>query len=278
MVALGTVADMVPLLGENHYLVAAGLERINVGDHPGLSALMQVAGVKPGEITAKTIGYNFSPRLNAAGRISDAKKALDLLLAEDMERALPLAKELDVLNSERRELTQRVRDEARAMVLQKDKSQSLIFAASDKFVSGVVGLAANRLVDEFYRPAVVISIEGEYSKGSARSIPEFHITEALDSMPDLLLVRHGGHPAAAGFTIKTEFIPELESRFYGLAQQQLEGLNLTPEFAIDAEIPLTDLSWDLYYELERLEPYGFGNPLPVFASRKVRVCNPTCCR
>ncbi len=274
MVALGTVADMVPLLGENHYLVAAGLERINVGDHPGLSALMQVAGVKPGEITAKTIGYNFSPRLNAAGRISDAKKALYLLLAEDMERALPLAKELDVLNSERRELTQRVRDEARAMVLQKDKSQSLIFAASDKFVSGVVGLAANRLVDEFNRPAVVISIEGEYSKGSARSIPEFHITEALDSMPDLLLVRHGGHPAAAGFTIKTEFIPELESRFYGLAQQQLEGLNLTPVFAIDVEIPLTDLSWDLYYELERLEPYGFGNPLPVFASRKVHVCNP----
>lgn len=272
MVALGTIADMVPLVGENHYLVAVGLERINVADHPGLAALMQVAGITPGDITAKTIGYNFSPRLNAAGRISEAQTALDLLLAPDMNRALPLAKELDVLNTERRNLTQRVRDEAREFVLQKDMPQVLIFVASDSFASGVVGLAANRLVDEFYRPAVVISIEGDYSKGSARSIPEFHITEALDSMPGLL-VRHGGHAAAAGFTIKTELLPELENRLYALAHQQLDGLNLSPMFAVDAEVPLTDLSWDLYRELQRLEPYGFGNPHPVFSSRKVRVCN-----
>jgi len=272
-VALGTIADMVPLVGENHCLVAAGIEQINAAHHPGLSALMQVVGIKPGGITAKTIGFNLSPRLNAAGRIGDAQTALDLLLAPDMTQALPIAKKLDDLNAERRDLTWRVRDEARVMVLEKKTSQFLIFTASDSFPSGVVGLAASRLLDEFYRPAVVISIEGDYSKGSARSIPEFHITEALDSMPGLL-VRHGGHAAAAGFTIKTELLPEFENRLYVLAKQQLEGLNLSPMFSIDAEVPLTDLSWDLYRELQRLEPYGFGNPHPIFISREVRVRNP----
>jgi single-stranded-DNA-specific exonuclease len=273
MVALGTVADMVPLLGENHHLVSVGLEQINAAHHPGLSALMQVAGVQPGSVTAKEIGFSLSPRLNAAGRISEAQAALDLLLASDMKRALQLAKELDALNIERRNLTQKVRDKARDMVLARDNSQLLIFASSANFPAGVVGLAASRLVDEFYRPAVVISKEGEYSKGSARSIPEFHITEALDTMPGLL-IRHGGHAAAAGFTVKTELLPELEKRLVILATQKLEGLNLSPTCSIDAEIPLTDLSWDLYRELKRLEPYGFGNPRPVFASRRVRVHHP----
>ena len=125
----------------------------------------------------------------------------------------------------------------------------------------------------FYRPAVVISIDGEYSKGSARSIPEFHITKALDSMPGLL-IRHGGHAAAAGFTIKTELLSELEKRLVSMAEQQLEGLKLLPEFTIDAEVPLSDMSWDIYRELQRLEPYGFGNPQPVLMSRKVLVCYP----
>jgi single-stranded-DNA-specific exonuclease len=170
-------------------------------------------------------------------------------------------------------LTQRVRDEARSIVVGKDTSQALIFAASDTFPAGVVGLAASRLVDEFYRPSVVIAIEGEYSKGSARSIPEFHITEALDAIPGLL-IRHGGHAAAAGFTIKTDLLPELENRLVTLAKQELDGVNLSPTFFVDAEVPLTELSWDLYHELERLEPYGFGNPRPVFVSRKVRVHRP----
>lgn len=273
LVALGTVADMVPLIGENHYLVSAGLEHINAAHHPGLSALMQVVGSQPGTITTKTIGFNLSPRLNAAGRMSEAQTALELLLAPDMTRALPIAKALDELNNERRDLTQQVRDEAREIVNSKETSRILIFAASENFPSGVVGLAASRLVDEFYRPAVVISIEGEYSKGSARSIPEFHITEALDSIPGLL-IRHGGHAAAAGFTIKTELLPELENRLYLLAKQSIADLDLSPTYNIDAEVPLTDLSWDLYKKLDRLEPYGFGNPRPVLVSRNVRVCYP----
>jgi single-stranded-DNA-specific exonuclease len=131
-------------------------------------------------------------------------------------------------------------------------------------------LAASRLVDEFYRPSVVVAIEGEFSKGSARSIPEFHITTALDQL-DGLLVRHGGHEAAAGFTIETARLGELERRLTALAEAELGDLALVPSLTVDAEVPLGELSWDLYHQMELLQPFGFGNPTPVLVSRHVRV-------
>lgn len=272
LVALGTVADMVPLLGENHVLVAQGLVQINAARRPGLSALMSVTGSEPGKITTNTISFAMAPRLNAAGRISEAMTALDLLLAPDMTVALPLAQELDALNAERRTMTLAVQDRARRIVLETETMPPLLFAASDDFPHGVVGLAASRLLDDFYRPAVVVAIEGEFSKGSARSIPEFHITQALDTMPDLL-VRHGGHAAAAGFTVRTERLSEFKARLMELAQKQLIGLMLKPALSIDIAVPLQTLSWDLFNEMEKLQPFGYGNPLPVFVSYRVPVRN-----
>ena len=270
LVALGTVADMVPLRGENHALVSRGLRKINSGHRPGLSALLRIAGAEPGKVTTKTIGFVLAPRLNSAGRIGEASIALDLLLAPDMASALPLAQELDTLNQMRREITTEVHEGARDIVVARDVLPALIFAASDSFPSGVVGLAASRLVDEYYRPAVVVSIQDDYSKGSARSIPEFNITEALDTFEGLL-ERHGGHAAAAGFTVQTSRLGELESRLVALAEAQLRDLVLIPTLSIDAEVPLADLSWELYNQLEQLQPFGFGNAVPVFVSRHVRV-------
>lgn len=270
LVALGTVADMVPLLGENHALVLRGLEQLNRAQRPGLSALMEMTDVQPGKVTAQTIGFVLAPRLNAAGRISDALTALELLLAEDMTAALPLAQELDTLNQDRRLLTAEVQERARAQIADEEDVPALLFASSAEFPQGVVGLAASRLLDEFYRPAVVVAEEGELSKGSARSIPEFHITEALDMLAPLL-VRYGGHAAAAGFTVRTELLPELAARLLALAQQGLEGLSLAPLYNVDADIPLHELSRELFHELERLQPFGYGNPTPMLVSRRARV-------
>lgn len=270
LAALGTVSDMVPLRDENHVLVTGGLTKINEGHRPGLSALMRIAGVNPGKVTTKTIGFVLSPRLNAAGRIDEAMIALKLLMAPDMASALPLAHELDALNYKRREITSEVRERVRDLVVAREDIPPLIFAASGDFPSGVVGLAASRLVDEFYRPAVVVSVEDGHSKGSARSIPEFNITEALDAIEGLL-IRHGGHAAAAGFTIETRLLDELEARLTALAEAQLADLVLVPSVAVDAEVRLRDLSWHLYDQLEQLQPFGFGNPTPVLVSRHVRV-------
>ncbi|HOT90682.1 MAG TPA: single-stranded-DNA-specific exonuclease RecJ [Anaerolineae bacterium] len=270
LVALGTVADMVSLLGENHMLVSKGLVSINAARRPGLSALMMLSGIAPGTVTTKAIGFGLAPRLNAAGRLREAMTSLDLLLAPDMKHALPLAQELNALNEERRNLTLNVQERARELVVGRGEVPPLLFAASPDFPHGVVGLVASRLLEEFYRPAVVVSIEDEWSKGSARSIPEFHITEALDTVRDLLR-HHGGHSAAAGFTVATELLPELEARLIAVAREQLDGLTLSPTLYVDAEVPLASLSWEVYDALQRLEPFGYGNAEPLLVSRRVQV-------
>ena len=270
LVALGTVADMVPLLEENHALVIEGLKGINTGHRPGLAALMDVSDVRPGQVTTDTIGYVLAPPLNAAGRISEATIALELLMAEDMTEALPLAQQLYQLNQDRRALTVEAQTQARDLVVAQRRIPPLLFAATPDFTPGVVGLAASRLVDEFYRPAAVVAIEGDVGKGSARSIPEFHITEALDTLSGLL-VRYGGHAAAAGFTVTTDRLPEFKRRLVEIAAEELEDVPLSPLLHVDAEAPLDMLSWDLYHELARLEPFGFGNPAPVLVSRNAKV-------
>jgi single-stranded-DNA-specific exonuclease len=287
LVALGTVADMVPLLGENHVLVQQGLQHINAAYRPGIAALMQVAGVAPGKVMASSISFGLAPRINAVGRLSEAMTALQLLLAPDLSRAMPLAEELDRINRERQDLTREVQERAREMVLAQaraaaqasvdspsrgDSPLPLLFAASEAFPMGIVGLAASRLVDEFYRPAVVISVDGEEARGSARSIPEFHITHALDQVADLL-VRHGGHAGAAGFTVYVENLPVLQERLIAIAYEQLCDVVLTPMLKADAELSLGMLSWDLYKAFDILRPFGFGNPEPVFVTRGVKVLN-----
>lgn len=270
LVALGTVADLAPLRGENRSLVSIGLDWINRARRPGVQALMEVAGVTPGEVTTHTIGYVLAPRLNAAGRLDDATLALQLLMAPDMGVALALAKRLDALNADRRSITLKTRDQVMELVSAQPAVPPLIFAASSEFLSGIVGLAASRLVDEFYRPAVVVSVGNRLSKGSARSIPEFHITRALDEVKSLL-ERHGGHAAAAGFTVQTARLDELREQLLILAERDIGGRELVPTIEVDAVLPLHELGWDLYRALEGLRPYGEGNPQPVFVSQCVGV-------
>jgi len=270
LVALGTVADMVSLVGENRTLVYRGLERINRMERPGIEALCRQTGLKPGQVDTTAIGYTLGPRLNAAGRLSHAKTAYQLLETSYPAEAERLAGELDQLNRKRRQLTLEIQERARQLALATADKVPLLFAAAPDFLAGVVGLVASRLVDEFYRPAVVVEVGEAVSQGSARSIPEFHITRALDECTDLL-IRHGGHAAAAGFTVSNEHLDELADQLRRLAAEQLADVELIPILSADAEVKLSQMSWELQRELAQLEPCGYANPHPLFLSRNVRV-------
>ncbi|HDQ73154.1 MAG TPA: single-stranded-DNA-specific exonuclease RecJ [Chloroflexi bacterium] len=272
LVALGSVADMVPLLGENRSLVSQGLTRLNRMERPGIEALCRQAGIKPGQVDASTINYTLAPRLNAAGRIDHAKLAYQLLETRYPAEAQRLAAELNRLNQERQQITHETQARVREFVMRDLDETCLLFAAAPDFQAGIVGLVASRIVDEFYRPAVVVEMGPEFSRGSARSIPEFHITEALDQCTDLL-VRYGGHAAAAGFTVSNDQLDSLEARLCQIATEQLVEVELTPVLNVDVEIELAQISWTLKEELDRLEPCGYANPSPLFLSRDVRLQN-----
>ena len=272
LVALGTVADLVPLIGENRTLVHRGLVHINRMERPGIEALCRQSGLKPGQVDTTAIGYTLGPRLNAAGRLSSAEAAYQLLETEYPAEAERLAEELDRLNRERRQLTLEIQERACQLALTTAEEAPFLFAAAPDFPAGIVGLVASRLVDEFYRPAAVVEVGEEVSRGSARSIPEFHITHALNECTDLL-IRYGGHAAAAGFTVANEHLDELADRLRGLAAEQLAGVDLTPVLPVDTEVELSQMSWKLQQELTQLEPCGHANPHPLFLSRNVRVQN-----
>jgi len=270
LVALGTVADLVPLRGQNRVLVRQGLERINAMERLGVRALCERAGLRPGAVTATSIGYVLGPRLNAAGRLSHAQKAYQLLMTEDPDEAARLAYDLDTLNRERQKLTREVEDKAREMLSGVADEACLLFAAAPDFPAGIAGLVAGRLTDEFYRPTVIVEVGETLSRGSARSIAEFHVTEALDACDDLL-VRHGGHAAAGGFTVANDQLEHLAERLQEIATDQLSGLDLMPTLSVDAEAELSMMSWDLLHTLSQLEPCGWANRQPLFVSRSARV-------
>jgi len=272
LVALGTVVDMVPLLGENRTLVKRGLKHINRMENPGIEALCRQAGLQPGQVDSGAIGYVLGPRLNAAGRMAHAKIAYQLLDTRFPAEAERLAGKLGRLNRERQLATLEVQEKARQIALDTADVSPLLFAADPDFPAGIVGLVANRLVDEFYRPAVVVEVGEEFSTGSARSIPEFHITHALDDCANLL-ENHGGHAAAAGFTVPNELLDELSGRLRRMATEQLVDVELTPTLTVDAEVELSQMSWELQRELAQLEPCGYANPHPVFLSRNVQIQN-----
>jgi single-stranded-DNA-specific exonuclease len=275
LVALGTVADIVPLLGENRDLVRLGLKHLNDPQRPGLKALMVKAGVRPGEITATTIGYVLGPRLNAAGRLADAMTSYRLLTTRDPGEAEQLAAKLDETNRQRQKLTEETLEQARAQVLAEGTDVPLLFAAGENFLPGIVGLVAGRLTEELYRPAVVVEVGEKQSRGSCRSIPDFHITAALDRCRDLL-VRHGGHAAAAGFTVENSNLESLRDCLRSIAAEELAGKELIPTLAIDAEVALSEMDWATRSLLDQMEPCGNENPVPLFLSRGVivRSCRP----
>ncbi|MFB0535819.1 MAG: single-stranded-DNA-specific exonuclease RecJ [Anaerolineae bacterium] len=270
LVALGTVTDLAPLLGENRALVRQGLERLNQPQRLGLQTLISQAGVRPGQITATTIGYVLGPRLNAAGRLDTAMDSYNLLTSNSLAEARSLALKLEEVNRERQRLTVDTLDRAREQVLAIGKEERLFFVAAEDYLPGIVGLVAQRLTDEFYRPSVVVELGNETSRASCRSIPEFNITAALDQCSELL-VRYGGHAAAAGFTVTNANLESLQQRLRQIAMHQLEGLELLPTLSIDAEVDLSEMNWATHALLEQLEPFGYANPTPVFLSREVIV-------
>jgi single-stranded-DNA-specific exonuclease len=270
LVSLGTVADLAPLRGENRVLVGRGIEALRRTKSPGLRALMDVSDVSPDQLSATHIGFMLGPRLNAAGRMESARSALELLLCSDAKKAHQLAEQLDRLNRRRQQETREVVKRAHELLPDGAESRDVIFVADEAFHEGVVGLAASRLMDEFYRPALVARREGELLRGSARSIPGFHITRALEACADDLL-DFGGHQAAAGFTLRADKLDEVLRVLEEQAAVAFADRPPRREIQLDAVLALGDLSEDLLSGLEQLEPVGQGNPAPLFAVRGARV-------
>jgi single-stranded-DNA-specific exonuclease len=272
LVAIGTVADLMPLDRlENRVLIRRGLEALNKAERPGVRALLEVAGLQPGSITASSIGFTLGPRINAAGRMGDAIFAYNLLSAPNMTEAKKWADELQRLNTDRQEITRTAQNEVSEWLEQEEtEGKSLIFYKSDTFSPGIVGLVAGRLTEEFFRPAIIMEQGETESRASCRSIPQFDITNALDQCADLL-VRHGGHALAAGFTVTNENIPALRERITQLAEETLKGQTLRSTLNIDLELNIHALTRELVDELQLLEPCGSGNTQPIFMVRNVHV-------
>jgi single-stranded-DNA-specific exonuclease len=269
LVALGTVADLAPLNGENRSLVRRGLEQMRTPQRQGLFSLMGVSGVTPQRVTATDIGFRLGPRLNAAGRLDDAKAALRLLTTHDVFEAGQLAQQLEVQNRQRQQITRAIQEQAEQLALAADPDAWLLFAVHPNFNAGVVGLAASRLTEKYYRPSVVGQIGETFTRASCRSIAEFHITDALDQCADIL-EHHGGHAAAAGFTVRNEHLFELTERLQAIATEQLSSLDLRPTLHADVEVPLSELNPKLLEYLDWLQPTGYGNPQATFVSRNLK--------
>jgi single-stranded-DNA-specific exonuclease len=265
LVALGTVCDLAPLRGENRRAVRDGLVALANTTRPGLRALMETAGVDRARVDTEAIGFALGPRLNAAGRLAHARLAFDLLMTDDEERAHALAAELDALNRERRRATEAAVALA-GELLEGEGDPPLIMLGHEELPSGIVGLVAARLAESRQRPAVVYQRGVRESRASARSIPQFHIADALTGCTELF-VRHGGHRAAAGFTALNEKLPEIKERLIAAAAEALAGVDLTPALEIDAELPLAALRGEEIRWLGRLAPHGIGNREPRFLSR-----------
>ncbi len=268
LVAVGTVADVVPLTGENRVMVRLGLSMLTRRQRQGLHSLMGAAGIEEGrKVNAYHIGYVIGPRLNASGRMETAEASYQILMTEDVQVAGRLAQELDDQNRQRQDITRDIQKAAEALV---SGEEPLVFAVSPDFKLGVVGLAASRLVETFYRPAVVGINEGEITRASCRSIPEFHITKALDEVAELL-ERHGGHAMAAGFTVRNENLALLEKELKRIAGEKLAGLELHPTLRADLELPLSEVRPSILEMQEAIEPTGAGNPSVKFVCRNLRV-------
>jgi single-stranded-DNA-specific exonuclease len=270
LVALGTITDLAPLVGENRALVRAGLEQIRYPHRQGVQSLIGAAQITPTRITSEQISFALGPRLNAAGRLESALAALDLLLTTDVGEAARLAQQLDNQNRERQQLTRQIQVHAEQTALAENPEALLLIAVDESYNPGVIGLAASRLTEQYYRPAIVAARGEEHTRASCRSIPEFHITHALDECADLL-VRHGGHSAAAGFTVRNADLPELVERLQAIAARQLSNRDLRHSLKVDALLPLSDLRPELLGDLNALQPTGADNPPAVFASQGLKV-------
>jgi single-stranded-DNA-specific exonuclease len=272
LVALGTVADVVPLTGENRTLVRHGLAALQETEHPGLAALKQVAAVS-GRVDSVHVGYMLAPRLNAAGRLGTAEKALELLLTVDSGRAAALAEELNRANQERRRIESEAFETAVLQVdpvFDPDRDFALVVYGRD-WHPGVIGIVASRLVSRYRRPVIVVTTQKDgRTRGSCRSLEGFHLVEALDLCSDLLL-RHGGHALAAGIEIEEARVPVFRERFAAIAADRLRGTDLDPVQPVDGWLSLAALDDPFLESLDQLRPFGSGNPEPVWATSGLKV-------
>jgi single-stranded-DNA-specific exonuclease len=269
LVALGTVADMMPLLGENRYLVKQGLKLINASPRLGVREMISQAGLDIGSLDTETISWILAPRLNAAGRLAHAMTSYKLLTTDSPQEAHQLTIWLEQKNTERQKLTTNALAKAREQVLAQGVLPLLV-ASDEDYPGGIMGLVASRLSDEFCRPAMVIRTGKQISSGSCRSIPEFNIIQALNQCSGLLS-HFGGHSQAAGFTLPTKNLARLKQTLLQLASTELAGVDLRPRLDIDTEITLSNLVGDTFQSIQQLAPFGQGNPVPIFLSRGVEV-------
>ena len=269
-VALATVADLVPLVGENRILVRHGLKLLAKTRWPGLRALVEVSDLDPEKLRASHLGYMIGPRLNAIGRLGDAFDGVRLLLTDDPVEAVTLARELDRINEERQALDQKTLDQALAQLdaeCDPDRDAALVLAA-EGWHPGVVGIVASRVVERYGRPTFLLALDGKIGKGSGRSISGFDLHSALHECADLL-ERWGGHKMAAGLTLKRENLAAFKERFAAVGRERLAPSDLGPRQRIDLELPLSDATIDLERLCRHLEPTGLGNPGPVFGAKGV---------
>jgi len=274
LVALGTIADLVPLTGENRILVATGLQRLNTTQRPGLVALKKVAQSPPA-LGAYDVGFQLAPRLNAAGRLETAEASLRLLLACNLAEAMPLAQNLDAQNRERQKIERGITEEVTGAVRAKFNPQTDFVIVEGQLLwhIGVVGIVASRVLQEFYRPTVIIGGEGDTWRGSGRSIAGFDLAAALREC-DGLLVRHGGHAMAAGLSVQPDKIDALRERLNELARHALKPEDLQPPLRLDAEVGLDELTLETLRDLSRLKPMGQGNPCVQFCARNLMHARP----
>ncbi|KAB2907481.1 MAG: single-stranded-DNA-specific exonuclease RecJ [Ignavibacteriales bacterium] len=270
LVAMAGAADIVPLIDENRILVMYGLELINKAPRPGLLALMRSTRIEPGQLNAGQVVFSIAPRINAAGRLSDAGIAVEILMTDDYKRAEELSKMLESENIERRKLDEETMNSALEEVLRvHDLEQDMALVLhEEEWHPGVIGIVASRLVELYYRPTVMLTTIDGVAKGSARSIPTFNIYEALQQCADLLN-HYGGHQAAAGLSIDIENIPEFRRRFNKFAREKITDDDLVPQIEIDAKIKLSEITPKFLRVLHQFAPFGPDNPRPVFLSQGV---------
>ena len=271
LAALGTIADLVPVLDENRFLVQQGLEELKYTQRRGLQALYHAAGIAPDTLDAETVAFQIAPRLNAAGRMSHAEESLRLLITQSAGEAQELARRLEQLNGERRELTQLVFAEVCRRVEELADLPPILWAEDPNMTPGIAGLVAGRLVEKFHRPAVALTaLEGGRLVASCRSVPQFNFIEALTACEDLF-VRFGGHSQAAGFTVSGGRLPELRERLTALALGAVGAQETTPALVVDAELGLAEMGPELLDWLSQMEPFGVGNARPKFLIKNAQV-------
>lgn len=276
MVAIATIADAVPLVGENRVIAKLGLEFLRRPVNGGLKALMEVSGLAANRaLTAGDVGFRLGPRINAAGRMDIARDVIELFTCKDPERCRQLAEKLNTLNTERQNEEARIIQEIEGRLAQEPElaSKFCVVFDGEGWHRGVVGIVASRVVEKTGRPALVIAKEGEEAHGSGRSIATLHLLEALESCHSLF-TRFGGHAHAVGFALPTAALPELKEKLDQFVGARLSAQDLEPQLDIDAEIPLTQVTPELLDMLGKLEPFGQGNPQPVFSSRDVSLLLP----